>query len=166
MVAEEIVVVLKVGENPAEYRDILPGEVNVLVDAMQSKAPLVGIMTGTRAATSEYSAVLSCDLALLNPQVLDYLFDQVQGLDAIVPHWPDGRFEPLHSVYETRAAVKAAENALREGDYRNISVARRIQRVRYIPVDELRRFDPELLTFFNVNSAEDLETAERLLAER
>ncbi len=162
--AEEIIVVLKKDDDPAAYRGILPHNVKMVLDTAQSEAPLVGIMTGTRAATSEYSVLLSCDLAFLQPAALNYLFEQVQGLDAVVPQWPDGRFEPLHAVYRTKAAAQAAEDALSAGDLRNISIARRLQKVRYIPVEEFRRLDPDLLTFFNVNSAEDLGRAEKLIA--
>lgn len=165
-IASEILVVLSKDDDPAAYHGILPSNVKVVVDATQSEAPIVGIMTGARSATSKYSAVLSCDLVFLSSQVLDHLFKQVQGHDAVVPQWPDGHFEALHAVYRTKAAARAAELALEERDYRSIAVAKRLDRVKYLPVDELRRLDSELLTFFNVNNAEDLQRAERLLAER
>ncbi len=38
-------------------------------------------------------------------------------------------------------------------------------KVRYIEGDEISRFDPEHLSFFNVNTEADLETAQRLAKE-
>jgi molybdopterin-guanine dinucleotide biosynthesis protein A len=35
-------------------------------------------------------------------------------------------------------------------------------RVRYVEEDEINRFDPEHLSFFNINSQDDLEEARKL----
>lgn len=164
LVAKEVVIVLNNEDNPATYRGFLPKSVKMVTDAAPSEAPLVGIMSGGRVATSEYSAFLSCDLAFLSPEALNYLFDQAQDVDAAIPQWPDGRFEPLHAVYRTKATAYAAEAALKAGDYRNIAVARRLANVKYIPIDEFKRFDLELLTFLNVNTAEDLARTEKLMS--
>jgi molybdopterin-guanine dinucleotide biosynthesis protein A len=39
-------------------------------------------------------------------------------------------------------------------------------RVRYIEEDEIDRFDPEHLSFFNINSQADLDRARRLVTEK
>jgi molybdopterin-guanine dinucleotide biosynthesis protein A len=39
-------------------------------------------------------------------------------------------------------------------------------RVRYIEEDEIDSFDPEHLSFFNVNTQDDLDKARRLAAEK
>ncbi len=165
VIADEVLVVLKNDENPEMYRSILPSNVKLVLDSMQSDAPLVGIISGGRAAAFEYAAFLSCDLALLNPQVLDYLFRQADGWDAVIPRWPDGLLEPLHAIYRTKTAATAAEDALKAQEFRNIAVAKRLDKVKYVDVGELKRYDPNLLTFFNVNTAEDLVKAERLLLD-
>jgi molybdopterin-guanine dinucleotide biosynthesis protein A len=165
-VVEEVLVVLRHDDNPEFYRDILPGNVKLVMDTAQSETPLVGIMTGARASTAEYSAFLSCDLVFLNPEALRYLFHQAEGVDAAIPEWPDGLLEPLHAVYRTRGAADAAEAALEAHEYRTIAVARRLKNVKRVPVDEIKPFDPDLLTFFNANAEEDLMKAERILAQK
>ncbi len=164
-IADEIIVVLKNDDDPQVYRDILPDAVKLVLDSAQSEAPIVGIMSGARASASEYSAFLSCDLAFLNPEALIYLFDQSEGVNGAIPEWPDGLLEPLHAVYRTSGAANAAEAALKTQEYRTIAVARRLENVKRVAVEELKRFDPDLLTFFNVNTEEDLARAERLLAQ-
>lgn len=165
-VAEEVLVVLKHDDTIESYRNLLPSNVNLILDSAESEAPLVGIMTGAKASTSEYSAFLSCDLAFVNPGALGYLFDQAERVDAAIPEWPDGLLEPLHAVYRTRGLANAAEAALEAHEYRNIAVARRLKEVKHVPVEEIKRFDPELLTFFNANTPEDLAKAEKILAEK
>jgi molybdopterin-guanine dinucleotide biosynthesis protein A len=163
-VADEVIVVLKNDDDPQIYRKILPDTVKVVLDSVKSDAPIVGIKTGGDASASEYSAFLSCDLAFLNPDVLGFLFSQAADANGAIPEWPDGLLEPLHAVYRTKPAAEAAEDALSAEEYRTIAVAKRLGNVKHIAVDELRRFDPDLLTFFNVNTAEDLAKAEKLLA--
>jgi molybdopterin-guanine dinucleotide biosynthesis protein A len=38
-------------------------------------------------------------------------------------------------------------------------------RVRFVDADELEQFDPQRLTFFNVNTPEDLERAQQLASK-
>jgi molybdopterin-guanine dinucleotide biosynthesis protein A len=165
-VAGEVLVVLNYDDSPEFYRNILPETVKLITDSTQSEAPLVGIMTGAKASAAEYSAFLSCDLAFLNPEALRYLFEQAEGVDGAIPEWPDGLLEPLHAVYRTREAANAAEAALEAKEYRNIAVAKRLKNVKHVPVQEIKRFDPDLLTFFNANAEEDLAKAEKILAQR
>ena len=164
-VADEVIVVLK-NDDPQTYRKLLPDTVKIVRDSTQSEAPIVGIKTGGNASASEYSAFLSCDLAFLNPAVLEFLFSQAEGIDGVIPEWPDGLLEPLHAVYRTKLAAEAAEAALNAHEYRTISVAKRLETVKHVAVDELRKLDPDLLSFFNVNTAEDLAKAEKLLAHQ
>ena len=53
------------------------------------------------------------------------------------------------------------------GRLESIEVINRLGRVVYLSVeDEIRRIDPSLLTFFNVNTREDMKRAERMLTEK
>ena len=54
---------------------------------------------------------------------------------------------------------------IKQGD---LSVNRLLSllRVRYLEADEIDRFDAEHLSFFNVNTKADLETAQRLVERR
>ena len=61
--------------------------------------------------------------------------------------------EPLHAVYRRTALLAYLEN------HTSLSLRTMIQTLntRYIPVDELRAFDPDLMTFTNINKLEELE---------
>ena len=163
MVVDELVVVLKNDDDCSLYENVLSPSVKLVKDKIPSDAPLVGIMTGGQALKSEYSAFLSCDLVFLNYGVLDFLFKQAEGVDAVIPRWPSGFVEPLHAIYRTTAAAQAAATALQSKEHRSTAVANRLNKVRYVNVEELKKFDPELLTFFNVNTPEDLAKAEQLV---
>src|SRR5581483_6661289 len=72
-----------------------------------------------------------------------------------------GQAEPMHAVYRRQPCLRAVEAALKRGERRMIAFHGDV-RVRYVDEPELRRIDPELRAFFNVNTPADLEQARRL----
>jgi len=43
---------------------------------------------------------------------------------------------------------------------------KRLDKVVYVSTDELKRFDQELITFFNINNQEDLKAAKKLKSKK
>ncbi len=72
----------------------------------------------------------------------------------------DGRPEPTHALY-SRVCIGTIEKRIEANDLKISSFFDDV-RVNLVPEEEIRRFDPGLLSFFNVNTQEDLETALRL----
>jgi molybdopterin-guanine dinucleotide biosynthesis protein A len=161
-VADEIVVAIAREQHTDSYSGLVPESVRVLRDRIHEKSPLVGIITGFQVMKSEYSLVLSCDTPFAKRRVLEYVFKRAAGSDAAIPRWMNGRLEPLQSVYRVRSALQAAKLALSERGFRNVDMINRLRRVTYIPVGVLKRFDNDLITFFNVNTRTDLRRANRI----
>ena len=59
--------------------------------------------------------------------------------------------------------LQALEEALTAGESLIMEAVGRLSRISYLSVEELRRFDPQLLTLTNINTREDLERAKRML---
>ena len=163
--AAELVVVTK-GTQAASIRPVLPEGVALRTDVSRIQSPLVGFAAGADALTSEYVALLPCDLPLLSPVLLYALFTAAEGHDAAIPRWPDGRIEPMVAVYLRSPARDAAKEALEAGDRANTDLIRRLLDVVYVPVDELRAVDPGLDSFVNVNTPADMKAVERRLRSR
>jgi molybdopterin-guanine dinucleotide biosynthesis protein A len=89
----------------------------------------------------------------IDPAVVAYLFDRIGDHDAAIPSWNKDMLEPLHAVYRKTALLGYLEGhdslSLRQMIWKMSSV--------FIPVEELRQFDPNLVTFTNINKIEDLE---------
>jgi len=137
-------------------------------DSISGFGPVAGLDAGLRCAKGHLAFVTGCDLPFLNVEVIDQLFDLAKardGCEAVVPVQPNGFFEPLHSVYDRKKMLCACQRALRRGE-RRIHVPLQELRVRRIPVQALRPLDSELLTFFNLNTAEDLNEARRIWSLR
>jgi len=166
LLTHEIVVVIGKNDKIDNYITILPSKVTVLKDTVEGKGPLVGILTGMQRMRSEYSVVLPCDSPFIKREVLEHLFERAQGADAAIPRWPNGNIEPLHAVYRILPSIPAAETALREDELLIVDMIKRLGKVVYVSTDELKRFDQELITFFNINNQEDLKAAKRLKSKK
>ena len=132
-------------------------EAEIVEDIYPGKGPLGGIYTGLLASELPYSIVVACDMPFLNVELLRYLIELSEGFDAVIPRLEEGKIEPLHAVY-SRKCINTIRAEL-ECDHLKISQALDILRVRYVEREEYHRFDPQLLSFFNINSLADLKQA-------
>ena len=141
--------------------------VKVVVDEESGvRCPLIGAKTAFRNAESEYTFLLSCDIPLVDGNILQLLISISKGYDAVVPRWPNGYIEPLHSIYRTDKALAAAESSLASQRYDMRSMLEKLDKILYISILIIKKFDPHLHTFLNVNKKEDLKRAERILKTR
>jgi len=134
----------------------------VVGDIYPSKGPLGGIYTGLKMSNSFYNLIVACDMPFLNRALLGYMIGVSAGFDLVVPRLGD-MVEPLHAVY-SRACLASIECLLKQG---NLSIRElfTLVRVRYVEAEEIDRFDPGHLSFFNINAKADLERARRLIKE-
>jgi hypothetical protein len=92
----------------------------------------------------------------LNLRLISYLTSQISNYDVVVPYW-QGRYQPLHAVYR-QSVVPLLKEQLERGELRPIFLYKKV-RTREIQEDEIRRFDPEGLSFLNMNTPEDYQAA-------
>jgi molybdopterin-guanine dinucleotide biosynthesis protein A len=150
-VADDVLIVA----NDERYRTLGP---RVVPDRFVDGGVLGGIATGVGAARHERVLVAACDMPFLRPEVFRLLVDRSEGADVVVPRVGDD-LETLHALY-TKACLAPMERALAAGKMRVISFFDDV-RVREIGADELRAVDPELRSFTNVNTPEELAAAAR-----
>lgn len=131
-----------------------------VTDTYPDKGPLGGIYTGLETSSSFYNLIVACDMPFLNWALLGYMIELSSGYDLVVPRL-GSLVEPLHAVY-SKCCLAPMESLLKQGEL-NISNLFNLVKVRYVEADEIDRFDPNHLSFFNVNTEADLETAEGLV---
>jgi molybdenum cofactor guanylyltransferase len=158
-IVDEIVVVTDSQERADAYAKVVSSQVNFVIDAFESEGPLVGALTGLEAAGGEYSAILPFDSPFIVPEVLTLLFDCCVGRAADVPRSPDMECKPLHSVYHTKQALQAAKEAVAENELEVQAIVERLRGVRYMSTMVIEQLDPDLKTFFTVNTLLDLRKA-------
>jgi len=156
MFAEAVVVAA-----PEQALPILPA---VLVrDEVAYQGPVSGIYHGLKASTKQVCFVTSCDAPFLNLQLIAHLLSQIPDWDVVVPYCQE-RFQPLHAAYRT-SVLPLLKEQLERGELRPIFLYDKV-RTRKVDEDEIRRFDPEGLSFLNMNTAEDYEAALQIWGKR
>ncbi|MEN8614410.1 molybdenum cofactor guanylyltransferase [Dehalogenimonas sp. THU2] len=135
------------------------GHVRLVIDAFPGRGPLVGIYTGLLNSRADKNLVVACDMPFLNPKLLRYMAEISEGYDAVVPR-VERNVEPLHAIYG-KECLTQAKYLLDDGIYSVTELFKRI-RVRYVEADEIDRFDPEHLSFFNINNEADLTRAREI----
>ncbi len=101
-------------------------------------------------------------MPFLNPDLLRYMINLSPDFDVVIPR-VGNKMEPLHAIYSKNCIDPM--RALIEQDDLKIDRFFDSVKVRYIEEDELSRFDPGHLSFFNINSQEDLDKAIMLAEE-
>jgi len=131
----------------------------VVSDVFPGKGSLGGIYTGLVASDSFYNLVIASDMPFLNQTLLGYMIEVSDGFDFVLPRI-NNLFEPLHAIY-SKNCVAPIEFILKQGRKVIIELFDFVK-VRYVEAEEIDRFDPQHLSFFNINTKKDLELAKRI----
>lgn len=135
---------------------------HIAYDIYPNRGALGGIYTGLKVSASEYNIVVAGDIPFLNQALLQHMAGLAPGFDLVIPRL-GGMLEPLHAVY-TKSCLAPIERQLGRGELR-ISALLDSVKVRYLESDEIDRFDPKHLSFFNINTEADLERARQIAKE-
>lgn len=152
--------VLLVTNSPLDYLDL---NLRLIADLWPGKGALGGIYTGLFHASHSHAFVAACDMPLLNKALISRLAALSPGYDIVIPKTEDG-FQPLHAVY-SRKCLPFMENLLRENNLKIIDFFPRVKK-REVPTEEILPLDPQLISFLNINTPEDLARVEDLLKQR
>lgn len=146
-----------VSNHPVRY---LEWNLNIVTDLFPLRSSLTGIHTGLFYATTSYAFVTACDSPFLKKELIEAIVDRIEpGYDAIIPELSVG-LEPLCAVYARKCLNRIEDHLAREK--LKIQMVFKKNRIKTIPEKILREVDPDLVSFININSAEDLEKAEAL----
>lgn len=126
----------------------------MVVDVFPEVGPVGAIITGLMASGQGTHYVVPCDMPALNPNVLHLLSQAASPpLDAVVAEI-DGTAQPLCAVYRHTAMPKLL--AYLESGKRSARGALTTLHVMRIGEGVLRRIDPDLASFSNINTPEEL----------
>jgi len=149
----------------ATSKQIVPQSIDysrlkVVTDIYPGKGPLGGIYTGLTTSTSFYNLVVASDMPFLNQPLLRYMIQLAANFDLVVPR-VGNLVEPLQAVY-AKSCLVPIERMIKQ-DKLSVSQLFRLVKTRYVETEEIERFDPKHLSFFNVNTKADLKRARELV---
>lgn len=162
LVNEKLVVVSSEAQ-ARNYIKAVGSSTRVLVDKGDVRCPLVGALTGFEEARGEYSLLVPCDTPFVSREILSLLLELCTNKVAVIPRWPNGYVEPLQAVYHTKSVLDVACKAMEAGRANMQCAIDMLRGVRYVSTLVLQQLDPELRTFFNINTSFDLKKAEAML---
>ncbi|MEW6089061.1 MAG: molybdenum cofactor guanylyltransferase [bacterium] len=139
--------------NPVLFRSC---GLKIYKDFIPNKGPLGGILTGLSISASNKNFIVSCDMPFLNEKVITYLSSQFINCDLLIPCW-HGQLMPLHGFY-SKNCLNTIENQIGKNKLKLLDITRHLK-TKYIREYELKKFDKDGKSFFNVNTLEDLENA-------
>ncbi len=145
---EEIILVTN---DPLQY---IEWNFNIVTDIFPFRSSLTGIHAGLFFTTSPYAFFAACDTPFLKRGLVETIVDGIEpGVDVIIPETSKG-LEPLCAVY-SKQCLKPAEQHLIQRELRIRQFFRKV-RVKKLPEKVLREKDPDLLSFFNINTPDEL----------
>ena len=144
-----------------EPRQFLEWDLHIVTDIHAVRSSLTGIHTGLFYSSNPFAFFTACDTPFLKKELVQTLLENIdENVDIVWPQTKVG-IEPLCAVYSKRC-LQAADSHIRGNKFK---IQRAFRRFRKKEVSEeiLREKDPELLSFFNVNTPEDLARAESMV---
>jgi len=146
-----------VTNTPERYLDY---DATIVTDILKSRSALTGIHTGLFYARTDYAFFSAGDTPFLKEEMVRAVINGISaGIDIVMPETDEGR-EPLCAVY-SRSCLESARHSVENGRFK-IMRAFRKKNLKIISEKVSRQADPHLLSFFNVNTPEDLQRAEVL----
>jgi len=159
---DKVTVIVHDAEQIEAVSEIATGlglRVDVVRDILEVASPLSGLYTASLTVKEGIFAVIPADTPFIRGKTMKALHQLLDdGNDAVVPRWPNGYVEPLIAVYRREAVKRALSNATLS----SLRVSWLLENIRtkYVSVEEIS-VNPRL-EFFNVNTRDDLEVAQRL----
>jgi molybdopterin-guanine dinucleotide biosynthesis protein A len=155
LVADELLLTTNAPEsyqflNLPMFADLLPGT-----------GALGGLYTALSAASNPLVAVVACDMPFVSAGLLEYERDLCGAdWDVVIPRLGSG-WEPLHAIYRRETCLPKIRKALEENRLRMDSWFGEA-RIRSLLEEEIRRIDPDMRSFLNINTPEEFKQAEQL----
>lgn len=136
--------------NTPELYSFLP--CRTVHDVYPGMGSLAGIHAGLTHSKTPYIFAVACDMPYLNDALVRDLVARANDSYAVIPE-SDSGLEPLHAVYG-KGCLASMEKALSEGN-RKITDSLDWERVVVVKKEEVAVFDPDFLSFRNINTPEE-----------
>jgi molybdopterin-guanine dinucleotide biosynthesis protein A len=154
-IADEMIVTTN---RPEDYHFL---DLPLFPDLIPGRGALGGLYTAVSSATREFVAVLACDMPFASAPLLEAANRLLvkEEADVVIPD-SGGGLEPMHAIYRRETCVPAIQAAIEADLWKLISWFPQVK-VRVLQPDEVKRYDPSELAFWNLNTPEEFAEAEQ-----
>ena len=154
---DEIILVTNSPEKFLEW-DLL-----IVPDLFPIRSSLTGVHAGLFFMSNPFAFISACDTPFIKKEIVETVVENIEEhIDIVMPETAAG-FEPLCAAYSKRCLTAAQQHL--EQDKVKIIKAFRKCRIKTISEKALRVNDPDLQSFFNINTPADLQRAEEMVLD-
>ncbi len=141
---------------------------DVLVNLNKSGNELTAVLTALEACAkipgTEFVFLARANMPLIDKKVVGLVLGkQNTDASAIIPLHANGNVETMHALYRIKPALRAFERAANDDKKTVAESLNYLEKIAYIPVSEVIRVDPQLQSFFRVESEIDFQKAKSKL---
>ena len=152
--------VLLVTNDPFEY---LSWDFMIVTDVFSIRSSLTGIHAALFHASAPHAFITACDTPFLEKALIKALLEELEPKwDVIIPVTDKGS-QPMCAIYSKRC-IKPIEHQLKNQDPKILTFFPKV-RVKEVAEARLKTVDPNLISFLNINTPEDLAACEKMVTE-
>ncbi len=133
---------------------------NLIIEEIKISSSIIGIYTALMHTDKEWNFIIGTDMPGLNIELIKGMCTYRKDVDIIVPV-VRGYPEPLFALYN-RNILLYLKKQISEGEYKIQNLYKKV-RTLYLKEEIIRKYDPELKSFININTWEDYRRAIPLL---
>ena len=139
----------------------LDSQINYVVDSYDNSGALGGLYSGLEQSPTRWALLVACDMPFLSARLFEFMVTKIsnEDLDVVIPRF-EGRLQTTHALY-SKYCLEHIDGCLKDGQlkmdgyFNNVNVCE-------ISQDEILKIEGSKYSFFNVNTAEDLDLAIRM----
>jgi molybdopterin-guanine dinucleotide biosynthesis protein A len=149
-ISQNVYLLLKSPEQESLLKEELSGRgVNVILEPSDGPPYPASLASCLSMVSEDLIFLMGCDTPMLDPRLPHLLQDRIGSYPAAVPLWPNGYVEPLAALYRKGSLPQNAKiNNMRE--------LLEVMKAKLVKIEDL---GVPPVSFFNINSKEDLELA-------
>jgi molybdopterin-guanine dinucleotide biosynthesis protein A len=126
-------------------------------DAPGQVGPLAGLAAGLERASNPWLFAAACDMPFITPPLIEYLARQRADWQAVIP-MVGGHPQPLAAFYAA-GCIDEVRRLLGGSGKHSLRALLEGLRVRYVDEAEMLEADPQLRSFFDLDTPQDVERA-------
>lgn len=134
--------------------------VKLVSDIHPGYAALSGLHSGLHHSKNFYNFVIACDLPFVLPKLMRYLVKNKENYDIVIPWLKTGQ-EPFCAIYSKNCLRPITEQIKKGAKPKVIDFFKKVK-LRKIKEEEIKKIDPNLVSFFNINTPRDYQKAQKL----
>ena len=137
-------------------------DIPLFPDLKPGRGALGGLYTAIASASQPVVAVVACDMPFASGSFFEAATRLLleEETDVVIAKTDEG-YEPLHAVYRRATCLPAIEAAIEADQWKVIAWFPQVK-VRVLTPEEIKRYDPSGLAFWNVNTPEEFAEAEKI----